>query len=291
MGAARQAIRTVAREHFSPSEVLGIVNRMVCAEGWLVSAFFATLDVPARRLRFSSAGHPPPLLVHDGGISTLEAEGLILGVDATAEYQIAEMEMPEDALLVMYTDGLIEAERDLLQGAARLRQIVSDERVLESEEPAREIQTRVFEKITPRDDSAVLTVRSARVRTSGTERWVWTFDATDPGAARRVRGEMVRFIADNAPDSDLAVAELIFGELAGNVAKHSPGSAKLAVERRDGHVVLQMAAKGRPFKYEYRDVSPFAEEGRGLFLVHSLAERVAIDRENGRNVVTVVLPA
>ena len=290
MGAVRQAMRTAARENPDPSVVFGIVNRMVCAEGWLVSGFFAVLDVRDRRLFYSSAGHPPPLLVSgDGEVRPLEADGLLLGVDPSAEFRTCEAALPENAMIVLYTDGLIEAERDLLKGASLLQAIVSGRQVRESKEPAREIQRLVFERVRQRDDSAILTVRA--LSQAAQPRTAWTFDATDPHAARRVRAEMVKFIASQNPQSDSSLAELVFGELAGNIAKHSGGPAKFSIERRDGCVVLRISDRGKAFDYNLRThMDPFAEEGRGLFLVHTLARKMQIEHEDGWNTVTVLLP-
>ena len=61
---------------------------------------------------FSSAGHPPPLLATDGQVAPLECIGLPLGVSADARYRDGEIQLKKESLLLLYTDGVIEARRD-----------------------------------------------------------------------------------------------------------------------------------------------------------------------------------
>ena len=59
----------------------------------------------------ASAGHLPPLLHSPGApVGVLESPpGLLLGIDADAEYPTTEFELPPGAVLALYTDGLIES--------------------------------------------------------------------------------------------------------------------------------------------------------------------------------------
>lgn len=57
------------------------------------------------------AGHPPPLLRRpDGRVRVLDlAGGPLLGIDDSATYPTTEVELAPGSVLVLYTDGLIEA--------------------------------------------------------------------------------------------------------------------------------------------------------------------------------------
>lgn len=294
MGAVRQAIRTAARETTDAAAVLNTVNRLICSENWLVSAFFAMLDVRDGKVFFSSAGHPPPLLVpHDGEAVQLQCEGLLLGVDPAARFTACSAYVRAGDMLVLYTDGLVELRHNVLNGLRELERIVKSDRVRDALEPAQMIQDLVFEEMVPRDDSAVLTLRVIDLREAPSPAATrWTFDARDAQEARKVRREMVQFITGHLPHTDFSAAELIFSELAGNVAKHTTGNAELSVERRNGCVILKMTDRGGAFDYTAPDVvDPLAESGRGLFLVKQLSGGMRIDRNNGTNTVTVQLPA
>ena len=291
MGAVRQATRTAARENPDPAGVLRSVNRMTCAEGWLVTAFFGIIDVRDGSLFYANAGHPPPFVCEDEGTVPLDCTGLILGVDPDARFSTCEYRLQEGSMLVLFTDGMIEAERDVIKGLADLEKIAEDPAVRSAPSPARLIQRKVFERIRPHDDSAILALRVLHLGTASQRKLEWTFDARDAEQSHRVRAEMMAFITGQSPAADFSVAELIFGELAGNVARHTPGPAQFAVERRDGLIVLEISDYGRAFAYEHHAIDPFAENGRGLFLVHELASGVRIERNGDRNTVTVSLQA
>jgi serine phosphatase RsbU (regulator of sigma subunit) len=84
-------------------------------------------------IQWSSAGHPPPLLVHaDGRVEVLERSiGLPLGVLAGRPRPDHRTSLPPGATLVLYTDGLIEqtsdgdGTRDLDEGLARLVEVLA----------------------------------------------------------------------------------------------------------------------------------------------------------------------
>ncbi|WP_432486367.1 SpoIIE family protein phosphatase [Kineococcus esterisolvens] len=77
----------------------------------------------AHRLRWSNAGHPPPLLIHpDGRTELLRSEAeLLLGVDADTPRSDHEADLAPGATLLLYTDGLVERrDSDLDAGLAWL---------------------------------------------------------------------------------------------------------------------------------------------------------------------------
>ncbi|MCZ2806882.1 SpoIIE family protein phosphatase [Modestobacter sp. VKM Ac-2983] len=87
-----------------------------------------------RAVRWSSAGHPPPLLLHaDGRVEVLtDPVGLPLGVLPDRSRPEHRCALPAGSTLLLYTDGLIEngagpaGARDLDQGLGRLVEVLSD---------------------------------------------------------------------------------------------------------------------------------------------------------------------
>lgn len=80
------------------------------------------------RLRWSSAGHPPPLVrLADGRVLSLtEDPDLLLGVDPGSARVEREVQLPTDARLLIYTDGLVERRQENLDvGLARLARAFS----------------------------------------------------------------------------------------------------------------------------------------------------------------------
>jgi serine phosphatase RsbU (regulator of sigma subunit) len=89
-------------------------------------------DVPVagtRMLRWSNAGHPPPLVLHpDGSTELLDTEAdLLLGVDPTSARRDHVVELPVGTTLLCFTDGLVERRgASLDDGLADLREAVAD---------------------------------------------------------------------------------------------------------------------------------------------------------------------
>ncbi len=114
------------------------------------------------RLRWSNAGHPPPLLLHaDGRIEELATERaeLMLGVDPAARRTESVVTVRRGATLLLYTDGLVEG-RDLPldDGIARLRRALTEL----AERPLAELCDEVIARLRPeglQDDVALVAIR------------------------------------------------------------------------------------------------------------------------------------
>jgi serine phosphatase RsbU (regulator of sigma subunit) len=87
-------------------------------DGTIVTAIVAVLDRRSRILRFANAGHPPPLYI-DAFEATLIANpigDLPLGIFREQRYDEHVFLLDDNALLVLYTDGIIEHTHDVLSG-------------------------------------------------------------------------------------------------------------------------------------------------------------------------------
>ncbi|WP_324613049.1 SpoIIE family protein phosphatase [Streptomyces sp. SBT349] len=129
MGQVRTAVHATAGA--PPGEVLGRANRLLTDldPGLFTSCLYVDLDLTARRARLATAGHLPPLLRHpDGRVTALPViPGPLLGIDRGAEYPAMEIPLLPGAVLVLYTDGLVEQHgRDLDECMAELAQHVGE---------------------------------------------------------------------------------------------------------------------------------------------------------------------
>ena len=76
-----------------------------------ITFFFATVDPQTHLFRYTNAGHNPPLVVRrDGSLEKLEAGGLLLGIFPLATYEEGEVQLAPGDSVVMFTDGVTEAE-------------------------------------------------------------------------------------------------------------------------------------------------------------------------------------
>ena len=296
MGMVRQTMRVAARMEQQPSRVLRQVNRSLCADdpGALATAIFATLDCASGLLRWSTAGHPAPIVVRpDRSLRFLDGEGLILGVDAQTGFRDYTEELDIGCALVLYTDGLVEVEHDYLTGLVALGAAVLAEYDESSQNIADNIQRRIFARTAPRDDAALLFLGISSLGVTASEkRHVWSLDARDRNSAQRVKRALIWQLAGltNGTGEFMAV-ELIFGELLANVARHTPGTATVTLEWNGDVPVLHVEDEGPEFQPAF--VSPndgLAESGRGYLLISHYASKVMVRRIGNANRVTVALP-
>jgi serine phosphatase RsbU (regulator of sigma subunit) len=172
MGQIRSIVRTVgALDHDGPAAILRQVEQVMET---LQSPILAT-TVVARleqtdaeradgltRLRWSNAGHPPPMAVTpEGTVTALTADhtDLLLGVDAAASRRESQATLGRDAVVVLYTDGLVERRgSDLDQGTARLQATLADLAGRQLDELCDELLARMLPDA-PEDDVALVAVR------------------------------------------------------------------------------------------------------------------------------------
>jgi PAS domain-containing protein/anti-sigma regulatory factor (Ser/Thr protein kinase) len=277
MVAVRQAIRGAAQVFPEPVAVLDAADRALRSEqpDRIVTAFLGIYDPLTRMLSYASAGHPPPFVrTADGQVVELTSPDLPLGLrdDKTTAVNRTFV-LPEGALLVLYTDGLTEATHDVLEGERRLRDAIATDAVYAAHHPAAAIRERVLAEAA--DDVAILTVRvgarSERVRH-------WTFDSDDAETGTRVRRELASILrAAGASASEAADAELVFGELLGNVVRHTAGDAEAALDMTDADPVLHVLDRGTGFTYYARlPTDNMSESGRGLYIAAMLARDVSV---------------
>ncbi|NEK84770.1 SpoIIE family protein phosphatase [Blastococcus saxobsidens] len=118
MGQLRSAGRALLLESGSPGHVLSALDGFAALiPGAAVSTVFcAIIDPFTGRIRYSSAGHPPAVLVDHGGTVRLLEEGssLPLAVTDRRERPEAELTLSPGSTLLLYTDGLVERRDEAL---------------------------------------------------------------------------------------------------------------------------------------------------------------------------------
>jgi len=263
MASMRQAIRVAGLQGLAPGAVLEAANASLAAEhaGRFVTAFVGRLDLASGRLEYASAGHPAPLVRDDDGLRALAFGDPPLGVWEGA-FATHTIHVRAPWLIVAYTDGLIERTGDVVEGDALLRAVASDEGIMHTADPASYLQARLLRGAV-RDDTAILTLRA-----DGVERW--RFGANDALRAEPTRLRLKAWLAQRA-HGDCAAAELIYGELIGNVVRHAPGAIDVDVVCSADRIRLFVQSEGQPFDLHPRlPDSLLSESGRGLFIVDTL---------------------
>ncbi len=304
MGAVRQAMRGAAQILAEPIDILDAADRVLRSEqpDGIVTAFLAVLDPITLIMCYASAGHPPPLLRSASGeITALGGSGLPLGLRAMQNYEAESartIRLDDSSLLVLYTDGLIEATRDIEAGESSVRAALSSAAVWDAANPAAAISEHVLEEVV--DDVAILTIRIDSAAVSVTrpaglrDRDArWRFAVHEQNAAREARREIVAVLhGRGATDADTALTELVFSELLGNIVRHCSDEAEFALDISGDVPILHALDRGPGFTYNARlpkDI--MSDSGRGLFIVQSLISDLNITRRtDGGSHARAVLP-
>jgi len=165
MGEAKQAIFVAAcLGDPAPESVLSQANSVIFLNNHHVSittALYGIVDVARRTVTYASAGHHPPLLARSNGETiVLPNHGFPLGVEEHMPPRIKTHEFTYEpgSMMVLYTDGLIEFDHDMVDGEDRLLAAAGESLRCKAEHPARFIADRVLRDATPIDDVAVLTI-------------------------------------------------------------------------------------------------------------------------------------
>lgn len=126
------------------------------------------------------------------------------------------------------------------------------------------------------DDTAVLTVRFG-------EEPQWSFDAENAQAAHEARAELMAYLREQSQGhGDIEAAELVFGDLAGNVVRHAPGPTDVQLEWTGEHPVLHVTDRGKGVvRKPSLPKNPLSERGRGLYMISQLTQSVHVERIPG----------
>lgn len=108
------ATHSVASSAGAPAELMTALNRILSPQlrGQFVTAAYLSIDLKTRQALYSAAGHPPLLYwnARERQLHKLESNGLLFGVLKDATYPFIELALDAGDRLLLYTDGLVEAE-------------------------------------------------------------------------------------------------------------------------------------------------------------------------------------
>jgi len=306
-------MRVLGATGSGPERVLGEINGRL-AEGneacMFVTVGCGLLDPDSGAFRYASAGHDAPLLRRvEGEVRVFDGEnGTAIGIDADSTYPLWQGQLaPGDALL-LYTDGLSEAEGE---GGAQL----GIERIAALLREARDARPAVLVAhivdtvasdaagFRATDDLTVMALRfvpadvATRVEPDGTS-WLITVEPSSSGllrAQQRLRGILLarEVGADLVHDLELVTEEWLTNVLKAAGAAPlrrfeldlllSPAAIRL-VFRDDGVPFDPLQAEGPDLELAVTD-RPIG--GLGLHLVRQVAQSCDYTRAGGCNVLTV----
>jgi sigma-B regulation protein RsbU (phosphoserine phosphatase) len=117
MATLQASLRTIAGEGVSLGELVTRLNRYASAYSLggmrFTTAVLGLYEPSSRRLTYVNAGHNAPILRRrNGDLMHLDVGGLPLGIESTATYETASVELEPGDALILFTDGVVEAFND-----------------------------------------------------------------------------------------------------------------------------------------------------------------------------------
>jgi anti-sigma regulatory factor (Ser/Thr protein kinase) len=277
MGQLRSACRALLLQDASVSQALTAMDRFAAfvpgAE--CATVFCGILDPATGELKYSSAAHPPGIVVHPGGeIVLLEgARALPLAIKPELGRPEATYVLPPRSTLLLYTDGLVERRRHpLTDGIAAAGAAVRDAGLDSVEDLASEVMTRLTPSGGYEDDVAlVLYHHPAPLDVS------FSAESEQLASVRsRLRGWLQACDVGVSMAQDVLVAA---GEAIANAIEHghhsSPGElVRLRAVSAAGQVRLTISDSGRWLPSAPGDRSL---RGHGIALMKALMQQVTIE--------------
>ncbi|MFF5017216.1 SpoIIE family protein phosphatase [Streptomyces sp. NPDC001165] len=289
MGELRTAVRTLALLDLEPAEVLSALDEIArglgtpggvqqatraarqprdadLSEVYLATCVYAVYDSVTRRCTFANAGHLPPVLVEPGEAALMldVPPGMPLGVGGEP-FEEVEVELPEGALLALYTDGLVESrDHPLDEGLQAFVGALTD-----PSRPLEDVCDHVLNTLDTHhgeDDIALLMARVQGLPADSVGDWTLPREPRSVGRAREyARAQLLSWDMEPLVDT----TELLVSELVTNALRYGEGEIRLRL-LLDRTLVCEVWDSGlvQPRRRRARDTD---EGGRGLQLVGLLS--------------------
>jgi serine phosphatase RsbU (regulator of sigma subunit)/anti-sigma regulatory factor (Ser/Thr protein kinase) len=286
MGQLRHAFRAYAYEIDSPAQLVRRLTRHV-GEDEMATAVCFTIDPYTSELSYASAGHLPALLRDDAtGLTARldETQAPPLGFAARSLVHEVAVSLPERATLVLYTDGVVERrDRPLDDGIGEIEQVLATS---PPSTTASELADRLVRDVAAPtgadDDSALLVLRFLGVPT--------TFEAevaSDPSGFSELRRRVSRWLAARGVgEEERADLVLAISEACNNSSEHgyadAPGTIRLKLDHSAERIRMLVEDAGT-----WRPPEADPDRGRGMLLMKSLTDSVAIEHTGDRTRVTL----
>jgi PAS domain S-box-containing protein len=283
MGQLRTALRVFALSSPSPARVVASLNDFMRAldEPDMATLVYVVLDPETGALRYTSAGHPPALVVSaDGRVRRLEGSRSVpIGV-ANGRYDEATDRLEPGETLVAYTDGLVEEPgRPLDAGLERLEGAIAGAGG-EVDDFCAGVLDATLAGTSAHDDVALLALRFEPLA-PGPLRLRLPARVTAPAEARRaLRAWLAGTAAGDRMRYEVVAAA---SEAVANVVEHAYGPV-------DAEFEVEARVDGREVVVEVRDFGSWRPprargRGRGTGLMEALMDGVEVDAGEGGTAV------
>ena len=298
---AQSLIRAAAKHTLNSADIINEVNVLLC-EGneynMFVTCWLGILNKETGELKYTNAGHNPPIIKSSGKFSYLSARpGIVLGGFNDFEYCETSVKLKKGDKLFLYTDGVTEAHnvKSELYGEDRLLGLVSrlDSSPYDTITKVRQ-DVRDFSRNAEQfDDITMLMVEYRKVQSVFSKK----FEAKKENL-EKVQDFIISSIKADLEAKDknqlLIVAEEVFINIA-SYAYEGRGYCTVDVNYENDVLTLVFSDNGvkfDPLAKEDPNTKQKAEDrqigGLGIFMVKNLMDKVYYEYKDNKNILTMI---
>ncbi|WP_445169866.1 SpoIIE family protein phosphatase [Mycolicibacterium sp. Dal123E01] len=284
MGQLRSACRALLLERSSPAAALAGLDRFAARlpGAQSTTAFCAILDPDTGELTYSSAGHPPAILVGADGTTQLLDGGhsIALGIRPDRVRTEAQLIVPAQSTLLLYTDGLVERRRRSLDdGIDQAANLIRDDSALDLDPLADQIMERLAPDGGYQDDVALLLYRHPAPLNV-----IIPADAVHLAPARAALREWLNAAGidhDQAQDVLVAAGEAVTNSIEHGYRHIDGGTITLQATSEVDQLRLTIIDTG---SWKPKDTG-YSHRGKGIQIMQALMEDVSILRDTNGTIV------
>jgi phosphoserine phosphatase RsbU/P len=184
MAEVKGIFESLSRTITKPKDILISANKILkrtLDRSNFVSAAYGIIDIKNEMLTISRAGHCPAILVRDGNAETLRPSGIGLGLNFTEHFdktlEEIEINLNDNDLIVLYTDGITEAKNTELEdfGINNFEKTLIDSSELTPDEIAKKVisEVTVFSQSHSQYDDITLVIFKwkSKIKPNGEQGW------------------------------------------------------------------------------------------------------------------------
>ena len=298
MAISHSLFRTLSARDDRPDSIVQALNTAISENNpdiMFITMFLGVMDLSTGKISYCNAGHNPPILIKGGRAEFLNTEpSLLLGVETSAKYTAYEMALAPGDTLLLYTDGLTEAENEQkdLFGEARALDAAAAVGAMEAQEQLAQLHKVMQQFVDNAEQSDDLTLLAIRY-TSAENTLTLTNNIQELDQLEPFLNTF--FERNNLDFSLLTNVNLALEEALANVIMYAypegtQGEVTLTAKVADNAICMEIKDEGTPFnplQQQEANLDVSLEErqigGLGIHLIKEIMDEVEYVYEDGRN--------
>lgn len=311
MAVIHSLFRAFSAHENNPAHIMQTINEAACRNNeanYFVTMFIGVLDLPTGNLRYCDAGHDSPFVIENGKVRMEKCNPhLPLGVFADTKYEIQEMVLAYDSTIFLYTDGLTEARKGPKQffGIQRVEAVLG--KCADVHLAPRQMLERITEEVQQyvgdaeqSDDLTMLVIHYTPQQYESKLTEVLSikndlYEVSKLNAFQKSFYEKLNLDKSLARRLQLSVEEIVVNVIDYAYPLGMKGDITVKMMWDGKSLKIVVADSGvmfDPTLVETPDISLMAEErqvgGLGIHLVRKLMDSVNYEREDGKNILTLI---